>query len=235
MPVSLDAVGHRFGDGPWLFRGLSDTVTEGEVVALVGPSGSGKSTLLSMISGWVTPAEGRICCERPAGRRGDTGDEGEAVAAVETKHESARCSEPAARIAWVFQNPHGVPGRSVLDHVALPLLAQGMAVEDAEEKARHLLDDFRLDQVAARPFKTLSGGEAQRMLLARALASAPDILLVDEPTAQLDQGTAAHVADTLTALRDRGLVVLIATHDPHVRDRCMRVIDLATYIPEEGC
>ncbi len=158
------------------------------------------------------PAEGSIDVGAP------TGDEAGA---------DARRDEP--RIAWVFQNPHGVPGRTVLDHVALPLLAQGLAPADADDRARALLDDFRLDQVAERLFKTLSGGEAQRMLLARALASEPDVLLVDEPTAQLDQRTAAHVADTLTALRDRGLVVLIATHDPHVRDRCTRVIDLAAY------
>lgn len=216
MSVSLEAVGHRFAGGPWLFRGLTDMITEGEVVALVGPSGSGKSTLLSMISGWVTPAEGKIHLE-----------------ARTRSSDNAPGSQPTPTIAWVFQNPHGVPGRSVLDHVALPFLAKGFASKDADVKARSLLSDFCLDQVADRPFKTLSGGEAQRMLLARALASHPDILLVDEPTAQLDQRTAAHVADTLTALRNRGLVVLIATHDPHVRDRCTRVIDLAAYASEE--
>ena len=216
MPVNLEGVGHRFGDGPWLFRALTETIGEGEVVALVGPSGSGKSTLLSMISGWAAPAEGSIELAAPAGDEGGTG-----------------ARPGGARIAWVFQNPHGVPGRSVLDHVALPLLARGAAPSDADERARRLLSDFHLDRVADRPFKTLSGGEAQRMLLARALANEPDVLLVDEPTAQLDQRTAAHVADTLSALQDRGLVVLIATHDPRVRDRCTRVIDLAAYTPDD--
>ena len=216
MPVILEGVGHRFGDGPWLFRALTETIGEGEVVALVGPSGSGKSTLLSMISGWAAPAEGSIELAAPAGDEGGTG-----------------ARPGGARIAWVFQNPHGVPGRSVLDHVALPLLARGASPSDADEQARRLLADFHLDRVADRPFKTLSGGEAQRMLLARALATEPDVLLVDEPTAQLDQRTAAHVADTLTALHDRGLVVLIATHDPRVRDRCTRVIDLAAYTPDD--
>lgn len=117
----------------------------------------------------------------------------------------------------------------MLDHVALPLLARGLAPDEADERARALLADFRLDPIAERPFSTLSGGEAQRMLLARALASEPEVLLVDEPTAQLDQRTAAHVAETLTALRDRGLVVVSATHDPHVRSACTRVIDLAAY------
>ena len=216
MPVILEGVGHRFGDGPWLFRALTETIGEGEVVALVGPSGSGKSTLLSMIAGWAAPAEGSIELAAPAGDEGGTG-----------------ARPGGARIAWVFQNPHGVPGRSVLDHVALPLLARGASPSDADEQARRLLADFHLDRVADRPFKTLSGGEAQRMLLARALATEADVLLVDEPTAQLDQRTAAHVADTLTALQDRGLVVLIATHDPRVRDRCTRVIDLAAYTPDD--
>ncbi|MDC4232746.1 ATP-binding cassette domain-containing protein [Actinomyces sp. B33] len=236
----MSGLGHRFGEGPWLFRGLSEEVNEGEVVALIGPSGSGKSTLLSMISGWLAPVEGVIdvgAAASPgvtrsadgarlpdsAGFRKDTG---------EAEHAPAHREKP--RIAWVFQNPHGVPGRSVLDHVALPFLARGLDPDEADDEARRLLADFRLDHVAERPFKTLSGGEAQRMLLARALASDPDVLLVDEPTAQLDQRTAAHVADTLTALRDRELVVIIATHDPHVRDRCTRIIDLAAYVDADS-
>ena len=202
MPVELVGVGHRFGSGPWLFRSVDARVEAGSVAAVVGPSGSGKSTLLAICAGWMPPAGG-----------------------------SARTSAPARpdrppRIAWVFQNPHGAPHRTALDHVALPLLARGVPTRAADERARRLLEEFGLAGAADRPFSTLSGGEAQRLLMARALAGSPDVLLVDEPTAQLDQTTAHRVADALTALHTQGTAVVIATHDPAVRDQCDQVIDL---------
>ena len=136
MPVELVGVGHRFGSGPWLFRSVDARVEAGSVAAVVGPSGSGKSTLLA------------ICAEG-----------------------TARTSAPARpdrppRIAWVFQNPHGAPHRTALDHVALPLLARGVPTRAADERARRLLEEFGLAGAADRPFSTLSGGEAQRLLLA---------------------------------------------------------------------
>ncbi len=200
MPVVLNRVGHRFSNGPWLFRGISARINEGEVCALVGPSGSGKSTLLSIIAGWVDAAQGSV----------DTG---------------------GGPVAWVLQNPHGSAHRTARDHVALPLLAQGMTTRQADESASQLLDDFGISAVEDRPFSTLSGGEAQRLLLARAIARAPRVLLVDEPTAQLDQRTAHQVAASLSALHSRGIAVIIATHDHSVRDQCSMLIDLGDYAP----
>lgn len=204
MSVVIKNLGHRFASGPWLFRHLNATIQAGEVHALVGPSGSGKSTLLSLIARWATPAEGSI----------HLGDQ--------------------ASIAWVLQNPHGTARRSALDHVALPFLARGHSPADADAQARQLLEDFNVAQVADHPFATLSGGEAQRLLLARGIATAPDILLVDEPTAQLDQSTARHVAQSLTALRSRGIAVIIATHDHWVRDHCSAIIDLGDYADDSA-
>lgn len=112
----------------------------------------------------------------------------------------------------------------------VPLLAQGRSIDEATATAAALMEDFALAHVADRPFATLSGGEGQRLMLARALASAPDVLLVDEPTAQLDQRTAHQVSETLTALHQRGIAVIIATHDGAVRDQCTSVIDLADYV-----
>lgn len=199
MSVQLTDLGHHFGTQPWLFRHLNNRLAPGEMVALTGPSGSGKSTLLGIIAGWTTPAEGRV--ERTGVRR--------------TK--------------WVFQNPHGVARRSAADHVALPFLARGYRPQRADDQARLLLADFRIAHVADRPFAALSGGEAQRLMLARALASAPDLLLVDEPTAQLDLTTAREVSDTLSALARQDVIIAIATHDPHIRDACSRVIDLSEH------
>jgi ABC-type lipoprotein export system ATPase subunit len=197
--VAAQGLGHEFPGTQWLFRGLDATLDPGEVVAVVGPSGSGKSTLLSLLAGWVKPVEG-------------------AVTWTGVDH-----------VGWVFQNPHGVPRRTALDHVALPLLARGRRRREAAAEAAAILTRFGLGEVAARPFRALSGGEAQRLMLARAVATACDLLLVDEPTAQLDLATAATVNAVLANIAQDDVIVVVATHDPHTRDACTRVIDLADY------
>lgn len=195
--VMGEHVGHRFTGGPWLFRDLDFTLTAGEAVGLCGPSGSGKSTLLSIIAGFERPAEG----------------------VVRRMHVS--------RVRWVFQNPHGMPRRAAIDHVVQPLLGQGADRPQAEDEAISIMRTFHLAKVADREFRELSGGEAQRLMLARAIASKPDLLLVDEPTAQLDQRTANDIDSTLTGLAHGDAIVVIATHDPNTRAACTRVIDLA--------
>ena len=117
---------------------------------------------------------------------------------------------------------------------SLPLLARGMSRAQADVEANQLLDAFNLAHLATRPFRDLSGGEAQRVLLARGLACAPTLLLVDEPTAQLDQSTARDIASTLGSLREDGVSVVIATHDPSIRAQCDAIIDLACFQDEEG-
>jgi ABC-type lipoprotein export system ATPase subunit len=194
--VTADRIAVRHGRGPELFRDLSFRLAPGEVVAVCGPSGCGKSSLLSVLAGTLAPVAGSVDL---------TG---------------------VARTGWVFQNPWGVPGRSTLDHVVFPLLTDGSRRRDAEPVARHTLDRFGLLPLADRPFAKLSGGEAQRLMLARAVATRPDLLLVDEPTAQLDRRSAATVNDRLRAAADDGATVVVATHDPQTRDACTRVIDL---------
>ncbi|MCC2321363.1 ATP-binding cassette domain-containing protein [Cellulomonas xiejunii] len=195
--VRARGLSHAFAGTGPLFTDLDLDLVPGEIVALVGPSGSGKSTLLSIIAGWVRPTAGTI--ER----------------------------EGITHTGWVFQNPHGVPRRATLDHVVLPLIAQGLHRADAENEARSLMERFALAHVADRPFRALSGGEAQRLMLARATATGSDLMLVDEPTAQLDLSTAGTVNAVLAGIaRDDGIVV-VATHDPATRDACTRVVDLA--------
>ena len=132
--------------------------------------------------------------------------------------------EGVDRVGWVFQNPYGVAERTALDHVVFPLLAKGMSRREAEPKA----------YAADRRFCDLSGGEAQRLMLARAVCSRPNMLLVDEPTAQLDTRTSHSVSHVLGNLAGQGMIVLVATHDPDTRDACDRVIDLADYAPQVG-
>ena len=195
---------HSFPGTGNLFEGLSFQAKAGEMIAIVGPSGSGKSTLLHLIAGWEKPKKGSIV------------------------------TRGVKKTGWVFQNPVGLPKRSALDHVVVPLLAKGSNRPQAEVEAKKLLDLFHLQQVAQRDFAQLSGGEAQRLMLARALALKPDLLLVDEPTAQLDPKTAREVNEVLGNVAHEDTLVVVATHDEATRNACHRVIDLRNLTPELG-
>lgn len=140
---------------------------------------------------------------------------------------SGRVERNGERCAWVFQNPHGVARRSALDHVSTPLLARGMTRRSADEKALAFMETFGLKGRSGAAFATLSGGEAQRLMLARAMASRPDLLLVDEPTAQLDRDTAAQVNNVIGRLADGGAAVVIATHDAETQRACDTILDLS--------
>lgn len=196
MRVDAEGLGHRFPGGEKLFDSLSFRVTDGDLTAIRGASGSGKSTLLSIIAGWVVPTEGSITS---VGVKG---------------------------LTWVAQNPFGVPRRTALDHAVLPLLASGVSRTTAERKALSLFHEFRLEAIALREFGQLSGGEAQRLMLARAVLSGADLVLVDEPTAQLDPLSAMLVVEVLHAMAGANRAVLVATHDPRVADACEKSIVL---------
>jgi ABC-type lipoprotein export system ATPase subunit len=191
---------HWFAGTGTLFSGLDADFVEGDLVAVTGPSGSGKSTLLSLLARWEKPREGSVEWER------------------------------IDSVGWVLQNPFGTARRTALDHVALPLVAKGLSRRHADGRAMAILDKFGLAQAAPRPFGALSGGEGQRLMLARAVAKAPSLLLVDEPTAQLDPEAAATVNRVMGELAMDHAIVVVATHDPDTRDACARAIDLRDHM-----
>jgi ABC-type lipoprotein export system ATPase subunit len=198
--VQVRGLTHGFGSQHPLFENISFELQPNHVYALTGPSGSGKSTVLGLLAGWMRPLSGTIT-------RTDI-----------------------VTTAWVFQNPHGVAKRTALDHVAFPLIAAGARHKPAREAAHQRLEQVGLARVASSEFRHLSGGEAQRLMLARGLALRPSLLLVDEPTAQLDQHTAEAVNAAIASISEKGTIVVVATHDARTRDACTDVIDLATRI-----
>lgn len=207
MAISVSArdLGHHFPGTDWLFDGLNFDLVPGKMSVVTGPSGCGKSTLLALLAGWEKPAVGSIT------RQG------------------------VARVRWVFQNPHGVACRTALDMVGLAYLVQGMTRREADDAASETLDRFGLANAAHRNYATLSGGEAQRLMLAQAVASRPDLLLVDEPTAQLDRAMAESVTAILDALTVDDMIVIVATHDQAVVRQAAQVIDLeAAHRPDQG-
>lgn len=200
----MTAVSHRFVPGPWVLDEVELRVADDEVVALMGPSGSGKTTLLAVIGGMLAPVAGHVTLDgRPVV---------EAVRSLD--------------ISWILQTTVAVPHRSALDNVAIGRLARGDTRPAARAVARAALDTLGLGALAGRTAGRLSGGELQRVGVARGLVSSPRLLLADEPTAQLDRRSALTVADALVALRPTGTMVLIATHDPLVADRADRVLTL---------
>ena len=165
--LAVEGLAHRFEGTDLLFENLSFVAEPGVTIAICGPSGCGKSTLLSILAGWEQPYAGTVT------------------------------REGVDRVGWMFQNPYGVAERTALDHVVFPLLAKGMSRREAEPKALEAMELFDLEYAADRRFCDLSGGEAQRLMLARAVCSRPNMLLVDEPTAQLDTRTSHSVSHVL--------------------------------------
>jgi lipoprotein-releasing system ATP-binding protein len=214
-PLRLAGVVRTFrsgGEELRVLRGVDLALREGEIVALVAPSGTGKSTLLHLAGLLEKPDAGSIAV---LGR--------DAAGLADRERTAIRRDA----IGFVYQFHHLLPEFSALENVVLPQMIAGTPRAAAQIRARALLDGFGLlPREAHRPGK-LSGGEQQRVAIARALANAPKILLADEPTGNLDVGTAALVFDELLRMvRTEGVAALIATHNPDLAARMDRTVTL---------
>jgi ABC-type lipoprotein export system ATPase subunit len=179
-------------------KSASCAVPRGARIALVGPSGSGKSTLLQILGCLDQPDSGSV--EWPALTNG------------------ARLRPD--RIAFVFQNPSLIPALSTVENVEVPLLLQRLKSSAARSRATAVLDRLGLASLAEKLPEELSGGQAQRVGIARAIAGRPDMILADEPTGQLDQATAQQLFGTVLPWLDEiGTALVVATHDRRVAQR----------------
>ncbi|MCC6657779.1 MAG: ATP-binding cassette domain-containing protein [Rhodocyclaceae bacterium] len=194
--IRFEKVGKRYPGGIAALSALDLAIETGEMIVLSGHSGAGKSTLLKLIPAVERPSEGAVIVN------------GQNVAALK------RAAIPFLRrnIGMVFQDQKLLFDRNAFDNVMLPLAIAGVATRDAGRRVRAALDKVGLlDRERAMPV-ALSGGEQQRLAIARAVVARPSILIADEPTAHLDDGTAADIAAMFHAFNQVGVTVLVATH-----------------------
>jgi len=206
LTMRLNAGGH----GITILDDITLQIPEKQMVAIVGPSGSGKSTLLGLIAGLDKPTSGSI-----------------KLGAIEitTMPESQMARYRRQKIGYIFQSFHLIPTLTALENVAVPLELNGDL--DAKKRAAELLAAVGLQDRQSHYPVQLSGGEQQRVAVARAFACRPPILLADEPTGNLDSATGRQVIDLLLSLnRDHGSTLVLVTHDPDLASCAERIISL---------
>lgn len=188
-------------------RHLDLAIGPGEYVAVMGPSGSGKSTLLNLLG----------LLDRP-----DAGSyrfEGRDVTTLSPEEQARVRSE---RIGFVFQSFHLVPRLTAFENIALPMMLAGIAPKERAERVTRALRDYGLEDRAGHRPDQLSGGQRQRVAIARATIMQPAMILADEPTGNLDRATGDEVVHLLEALNDRGVTLIVVTHDPGIGSRARR-------------
>ncbi len=211
--LRLDSVSREFGRGDEMhvtaLKDISMQIGPCEFVSIIGPSGCGKTTLLSLMGGLDKPTSGHVYA---AGLPVDQLSDGELA------------DYRLQRVSTIFQTFNLIASMSAEENVALPLALSGIELEERKKRARHLLDLVGLAGRARTRVSRLSGGEQQKVAVARALANRPGLLLADEPTGSLDSAAGDVILGLLEDLNRRGATVVLVTHDPQVARRAHRVI-----------
>jgi cell division transport system ATP-binding protein len=208
--IEFQSVSKKYSADALALNDVSFNIGKGELVYLAGPSGAGKSTLLKMIAAIERPTSGRV---------------------VVSGHDISKLKKAGVpflrrNLGLIFQQQRLLNDRSILANTMLPLIVSGASTSQAEQRARAALDKVGLlDRAKALPLE-LSGGEQQRVAIARAIVNRPQIILADEPTANLDRAAADRVIDALHAFHSAGVTCLISSHDEQILDAAARVIRL---------
>ena len=213
--IKATNIHRKFGEGALeahILKGIDVTVREGEFVAIMGKSGAGKSTLMYQLSVLDDPTEGDIEINNVC---------------VSGLTESERTAFRLTTLGYVFQNYALVPDLSAEENVMLPLLMNGYDWNKAKGRARHSLDNVGLENKYTNLPAELSGGEQQRVAVARSLSGKPKIIFADEPTANLDSVSGTQVIDLLVRLhQDNGQTIVMVTHEREYAMDCDRIIHM---------
>jgi len=191
--------------------GLDLDVIDGEFLCLMGPSGSGKTTLLNLIGGLDRPTEGVITVN------------GQTITALD---ENALAVYRRQQVGFVFQSFNLIATMNALDNVMFPMIFAGVSEGEREERARDLLEQVGLGHRLHHKPTELSGGEQQRVSLARSMVNRPRILLGDEPTGNLDSRTGIEILEIVQRLNQQGHTIIVVTHDPRVGNYATRTVHM---------
>jgi putative ABC transport system ATP-binding protein len=213
--IKATNIHRKFGEGEivtHVLKGIDITVNEGEFLGIMGKSGAGKSTLMYQLSVLDEPSEG------------DLEIDGVCVSKL---NEQERTDFRLSTLGYIFQNYALVPDLTAEENVMLPLLMRGYSWQKAKERSHHSLDNVGLNDKYTNLPSTLSGGEQQRVAVARALSGKPKIVFADEPTANLDSVSGRQVVDLLTHLhRDYGQTIVMVTHEREYALGCDRIVHM---------
>jgi cell division transport system ATP-binding protein len=217
--IIFDSVTKQFPDGTIAFQDLSFEIDEGEMALITGPSGAGKTTIMRLLIREYVPTQGKIIFEN------------------QPIHKLKNREIPLHRrkIGVVFQDYKLIEELNVWENIALPLYIRRKPQQEIEERITDLLKLVELPHKALMFPKQLSGGEAQRISIARALATGPRVIFADEPTGNLDETTGKHIIQLLKKINQLGTTLLVATHDPAVMNQLkVKTIDLTKYRPSKS-
>ena len=193
-------------------RGLNLSIKKGELVSIMGASGSGKSTLLNLIGGLDKPTKGKVIIDSH-----DLSKMDENEMAVLRRN----------KIGFVFQSFNLINSFTAMQNVELPMIFNGIEIEGRKEKARKILTEVGLEKKLENKSTKLSGGETQRVSIARALANDPQIILADEPTGNLDSKSGKHIMEILKKLNKDGRTIIVVTRDIKIAKQTKRIIRIA--------
>ena len=208
--IEITNVHRDFLVGDQMVHALDDvnlTIESGEYVSIMGPSGSGKSTLLNLLGLLDRPTSGTYCLN---------GQDVTSLSDIEQAQVRNR------EIGFVFQMFHLVPRLTAAENVALPLILAGMPIEERKSKVANALEGLGLTDRSHHKPEQLSGGQRQRVAIARATVTEPNVLLADEPTGNLDRKSGMDVIRILEQLNERGITLIVVTHDLEIGQRARR-------------
>ena len=194
-----------------VLKGINFNVEEGELVAIMGSSGSGKSTLLNIIGMLDEADEGTYTLDGVL---------------IKDLNEKIAAQYRNKFLGFIFQSFNLINYKSALDNVAMPLYYQGVKRKERNERAMHYLEKVGIADWSHHLPSELSGGQNQRVAVARALASNPKVLLADEPTGALDSTTSNEVMELIQSINDEGKTILIVTHEDDIAHMCKRVVNI---------